>query len=159
MNTALISLEIAVLLLALGVLLLDLWLPAENKRKLGYVAALGAFGILVASFIWLPVNATFNLPLQVAGQAAVNVPVYLTLPTLGDNIVLDLPALFFKRFFLIAAVIVLLMSAEFASRIQTGISEFYSLTLIALAGMMFAASARPCVPRLPCRVCPASVTR
>ena len=38
MNTALISLEIAVLLLALGVLLLDLWLPAENKRKLGYVA-------------------------------------------------------------------------------------------------------------------------
>lgn len=142
MNTALISLEIAVLLLALGVLLLDLWLPAENKRKLGYVAAVGALGILVASFIWLPVNATFNIPLQAAGQAAVNVPVYLTLPTLGDNIVLDLPALFFKRFFLIAAVIVLLMSAEFASRIQTGISEFYSLTLIALAGMMFAASAK-----------------
>ena len=130
MNTALISLEIAVLVLAFGILLLDLWLPAENKRKLGYVAALGAGAILVSSFIWLPVNATFTI-----GTTP-------TLPSLGDNIVMDLPALFFKRFFLLAAVIVLLMSAEFAPRIQSGISEFYSLTLIALAGMMFAASAK-----------------
>ena len=133
MNTALISLEIAVLVLAFGILLLDLWLPAENKRKLGYVAAMGAGAILVASYFWLPVNATFTVG---------NIPFHITLPSLGDNIVLDLPALFFKRFFLLAAVIVLLMSAEFASRIQSGISEFYSLTLIALAGMMFAASAK-----------------
>jgi len=133
MNTALISLEIAVLVLAFGILLLDLWLPAENKRKLGYVAALGAAAILVSSYIWLPVNATFTIA---------NAPFHITLPSLGDNIVMDLPALFFKRFFLLAAVIVLLMSAEFAPRIQSGISEFYSLTLIALAGMMFAASAK-----------------
>ena len=133
MNTALISLEIAVLVLAFGILLLDLWLPAENKRKLGYVAALGAGAILVASYFWLPVNATFTVG---------TTPFHITLPSLGDNIVMDLPALFFKRFFLLAAVIVLLMSAEFAPRIQSGISEFYSLTLIALAGMMFAASAK-----------------
>ena len=33
------------------------------------------------------------------------------------------------------------MSVEFADRIEAGISEFYALTLFALAGMMFAASA------------------
>jgi NADH-quinone oxidoreductase subunit N len=54
---------------------------------------------------------------------------------------LDGLALFFKRFFLLAAIIVLLMSVEFADRIEAGISEFYSLILFALAGMMFASSA------------------
>ncbi len=55
--------------------------------------------------------------------------------------VLDPLALFFKRFFLVAAVLVLIMAAEFADRIEAGISEYYSLILFALAGMMFAASA------------------
>src|SRR5437867_4371844 len=50
-------------------------------------------------------------------------------------------ALFFKRFFLVAAIIVLIMSVEFADRIPTGISEYYALLLFALSGMMFAASA------------------
>src|SRR5207244_7022387 len=50
-------------------------------------------------------------------------------------------ALFFKRFFLVAAIMVLLMSVEFADRIPTGISEYYTLILFALSGMMFAASA------------------
>ena len=50
-------------------------------------------------------------------------------------------ALFFKRFFLVAAIIVLIMSVEFADRIPTGISEYYALILFALSGMMFAASA------------------
>src|SRR5207244_4812219 len=50
-------------------------------------------------------------------------------------------AFFFKRFFLLAAIIVLLMAVEFADRIEAGISEFYSLIVFALSGMMFAASA------------------
>jgi NADH-quinone oxidoreductase subunit N len=54
---------------------------------------------------------------------------------------MDNLALFFKRFFLLAALIVLLMAVEFSGRLPAGISEFYSLTLFALAGMMFAASA------------------
>src|SRR5256885_89036 len=53
----------------------------------------------------------------------------------------DALALFFKRFFLLAAIIVLVMAVEFADRISVGISEFYALILFALAGMMFAASA------------------
>jgi NADH-quinone oxidoreductase subunit N len=37
------------------------------------------------------------------------------------------------------------MAVEFADRIQTGITEFYALTLFALCGMMFAASANDLV--------------
>ena len=59
----------------------------------------------------------------------------------GRMYVLDDLALFFKRFFLLTGIIVLVMSVEFADRIETGISEFYALILFALAGMMFAASA------------------
>ena len=59
----------------------------------------------------------------------------------GQMYVLDGLALFFKRFFLLAALIVLLMSVEFADRIAAGIAEFYALILFALAGMLFAASA------------------
>src|SRR2546430_16993812 len=53
---------------------------------------------------------------------------------------LDPLALFFKRFFLLAALLVLLMSVEFADRLGSGIVEFYALILFALAGMMFASS-------------------
>lgn len=132
MNIALISLEISVLILALGVLLFDLWMPVENKPKLGYLAAIGVGLVLLASFIWPPVNSTL-----VVG----NVPIHLVLPTANGSLAMDVPALYFKRFFLLAAVLVLVMSVEFCDRIRTGISEFYSLTLFALAGMMFAASA------------------
>jgi NADH-quinone oxidoreductase subunit N len=59
----------------------------------------------------------------------------------GQMYALDHLALFFKRFFLVAALIVLLMSVEFADRIVSGIAEFYALILIALSGMMFASSA------------------
>jgi NADH-quinone oxidoreductase subunit N len=53
---------------------------------------------------------------------------------------LDPLALFFKRFFLVAGIIVLLMTVEFAESIEVGIAEFYALTLFALTGMLFAAS-------------------
>jgi NADH-quinone oxidoreductase subunit N len=40
-----------------------------------------------------------------------------------------------------AGVIVLVMSADYANRIDAGVSEYYALILFALSGMMFAASA------------------
>ncbi len=48
---------------------------------------------------------------------------------------------FFKRFFLLAATLVLILAVEFSDRIAAGISEYYSLIVFALAGMLFAASA------------------
>ena len=120
MNSHLLILEIAVLVLGLSLLLLDLWTPAEQKRVLGYGAALALLVILVYSFT-LDVSE-----IQYA---------------FGQSYVLDGLALFFKRFFLLAAIIVLIISVEFADRIESGISEYYSIILFALSGMMFAASA------------------
>ncbi|MBI3874401.1 MAG: NADH-quinone oxidoreductase subunit N [Verrucomicrobia bacterium] len=123
MNTTLISLEIAVAVLGLAVLLLDLWTPAEQKRALGYGAAGALAALLLLSF---------------SEYFAVKSPAELAF---GGAYVFDGLALFFKRFFLLAAIVVLVMAAEFADRLATGISEFYSLVLFALTGMLFAASA------------------
>ena len=59
----------------------------------------------------------------------------------GGMFVQDALSVFFKRFFLLAAVFVLIMAVEFSDRISAGISEYYSLIIFALAGMLFAASA------------------
>ena len=124
MNLFLLSHELLVLALGLGLLLVDLWLPPVAKRKLGYVAALGVGLILLYSLCC--VRLAPEQPVQYA---------------FGQMYVLDGLALFFKRFFLVAALLVLLMSIEFADRIATGIAEFYALILFALSGMLFAASA------------------
>ncbi len=119
MNTSLMSLELVVIGTALALLLLDLWLPAEKRRQLGYAAA-AVLGIaLLASFAWHPEAAQYAF---------------------SNSYVLDPLALFFKRFFLLAAIFVLIMSVDFADRIPVGIAEFYTLILFALSGMMFAAS-------------------
>jgi NADH-quinone oxidoreductase subunit N len=47
---------------------------------------------------------------------------------------------FFKRFFLLAAALVMILAVEFSDRIAAGVSEYYSLIIFALAGMLFAAS-------------------
>jgi NADH-quinone oxidoreductase subunit N len=124
MNLPLLSHELLVLVLGLALLLVDLWLPLPAKRKLGYAAAIGVGLILLYSLFWV------RLP---SGQ-----PVEYAF---GQMYALDGLALFFKRFFLLAALIVLVMSVEFADRIEAGIAEFYALTLFALSGMLFASSA------------------
>jgi NADH-quinone oxidoreductase subunit N len=121
MNTPLLILEIAVLALGLALLLLDLWTPVARKPLLGYGAAAALALIFAYSF------AKFD---SSTVQFA-----------FGHSYLLDGLALFFKRFFLLAAIIVLLMAVDFSNRIQTAISEYYSLLVVALAGMMFAASA------------------
>ena len=68
----------------------------------------------------------------------------------GGMYVLDGFALFFKRFFLIATALVLLMSSEYAKTFRNGTGEYMSLSLFALSGMMFAASAN----HLPCSLFP-----
>jgi len=120
MNAQLISLELAVVGLGLAFLLLDLWTPVTSKRQLGYAAAV-AVGVL---FCFSFVADTSYVRLAFA-----------------DMYAFDPLALYFKRFFLLAGVIVLVLEVQFADRIAAGISEYYSLTLFAMAGMMFTASA------------------
>ena len=115
-------LEIAVALWGVVLLLVDLWTPSVRKPlRVGYLAVAGLGAIFVGSFF-------VNLP---------------ETPQLVFNGMLaqDRLALFFKQLFLLAAIAVLLLSIDFAPRIASGISEFYVLTIFALAGMMFAASA------------------
>ena len=132
MNLYLINLEIAVALLGLGILLMDLWLPPDKRRQLGYLAAIGVALILAASFVWPPLQ--LKLP---AGPLLFQRIEF----AFGGSYVVDLLALFFKRFFLLAAVLVLLMAVEFSDRFAAGVSEYFSLVLFALVGMMLAASA------------------
>jgi NADH-quinone oxidoreductase subunit N len=123
MNASIMSLEIAVVLLGLGFLLLDLWTPREHKRKLGYVAAFAVAAVFIGSFF-----GNFS-------------DVHEAQLTFHNSYSLDPLALFFKRFFLLAALLVLIIAVEFADQVEAGISEYYSLILFALAGMMFASSA------------------
>jgi NADH-quinone oxidoreductase subunit N len=123
MNLPLISLEISVVALGTLVLLADLWLPTERKRVLGYVAA-AVLGVLFLN------TFTSHCSCASIGESA-----------FGGMFVQDGLSVFFKRFFLLAAVLVLVLAVEFADRIATGVSEYYSLIVFALAGMLFAASA------------------
>lgn len=123
MNLALITLEIAVVLLGIVVLVADLWLPAERKRALGY----GAAAVLAVLFFN---SFTSHCSCALVGDSA-----------FGGMFVQDGLSVFFKRFFLLAAVLVLVLAVEFSDRIATGASEYYSLIVFALAGMLFAASA------------------
>jgi NADH-quinone oxidoreductase subunit N len=122
MNLSLMSLEISVVALGLVLLLADLWLPAERKRMLGYAAAAALAVLFFNSF-------TGNCSCSLSGSA------------FGGMFVQDALAVFFKRFFLVAAILVLLMAVEFSDRIASGVSEYYSLIVFALSGMLFAASA------------------
>ncbi len=121
MNISLTILEIAVVLLGVGLLLLDLWTAPQRKHLLGYLGAGGLGLVLIGSFF-------INIP--ATPETA-----------FGGMFIQDHLALFFKQLFLVAGIGVLLISVEFAPQIKTGISEFYTLTVFALSGMMFAASA------------------
>lgn len=122
MNVHLLTHEWLVIGLGLLVLLADLWVPVQLRPKLGYAAAAGLALVLIYSlfFVQAPVEPEFAF-----------MRVY----------VLDGFALFFKRFFLLAALVVMVISVEFSDRFASGSSEFYAIQLFALAGMLFAASA------------------
>ncbi len=122
MNSGLITLEVCDIALGVLLLLADLFMPPERRRFLGY-AAIAALGLLLLT--------------SLSGYGSCS----LTGMAFNGSFVEDGLAVFFKRFFIIAAILVLFMSVEFSDRIATGISEYYSLIIFALSGMLFAASA------------------
>jgi len=122
MNASSITLEICVIALGVVLMLADFWMPAERKKFAAYAAIAALGGLLLISLSGNGVCSVFGTAFNGA-------------------FVEDGLALFFKRFFLVAAILVLFMAAEFSDRIAAGISEYYSLIVFALAGMLFAASA------------------
>jgi NADH-quinone oxidoreductase subunit N len=122
MNASLMTLEICVMALGVVLMLADFWMPPERKKFAGYAAVVALAGLLVVSL---------------SGYGTCS----LTGTAFNGMFVEDALAIFFKRFFIVAAILVLFMSAEFSDRIAAGIGEYYSLIVFALAGMLFAASA------------------
>lgn len=118
MNASLISLEIWVIGLGLVLMLADVFMPPERRRFIGYAAIAALATLLITGWTNGATGTAFN-----------------------GMFVQDGLAIFFKRFFLIAAILVLFMSAEFSDNLTAGISEYYSLIVFALSGMLFAASA------------------
>ena len=118
MNASLISLEMLVIGLGLVLMLADVFVLPERRRFIAY-AAIAALGVLLVSC------------LSDSG---------LTGTAFHGEFINDALALFFKRFFIVAAMLVLFIAAEFADR-MVAVAEYYSLILFALAGMLFAASA------------------
>jgi NADH-quinone oxidoreductase subunit N len=115
-------LEVAVIGLGLVLMLADLFVPAERRRFIGY-AAVAALGVLLLT------SLSGNGSCGQFGTA------------FGGMFVNDALSLFFKQLFIVAAILVLFMAAEFSDRLAEGsVAEYYSLILFALAGMLFAAS-------------------
>jgi len=123
MNSSLISLEISVIGLGLVLMLADLFMPAERRKYVGYLA-IAALGTL------LLINLSGDGCCSQVGTA------------FNGSYINDGLSLFFKRFFIVAAILVLFIAAEFSDRLASGsIAEYYSLIVFALAGMLFASSA------------------
>jgi NADH-quinone oxidoreductase subunit N len=115
-------LEISVVGLGLVLMLADLFVPAERRRFIGY-AAIAALGVLLVTS--LGGNGS-------CGQFGA---------AFHGMFINDPLSLFFKQLFIVAAILVLFMAAEFSDKLAEGsVAEYYSLILFALAGMLFAAS-------------------
>ena len=115
-------LEISVIGLGLVLMLADLFVPADRRRFIGY-AAIAALGVLLVT------SLSGNGSCGQFGTA------------FGGMFVNDALSLFFKQLFIVAAILVLFMAAEFSDKLAEGsVAEYYSLILFALAGMLFAAS-------------------
>jgi len=119
MNYSLLTIEILVTLLGLGVLLADLWVPASSRRLIGYGAATLA-GII--------------LTYAIGGAAPADGTAF------GGMFLVDAMSNLFKGLFLLAAVVVLLLSLDWSEKL-VGYAEYCALMLFALVGMLFAASA------------------
>jgi NADH-quinone oxidoreductase subunit N len=120
MNASLMTLEIWTIALGIVLMLADFFfgVTPERKKALGYLA-IAALGVMLLTLLGndAPTGTAFN-----------------------GAFVEDPMAIFFKRFFLVGAILVLFMTSEFSEKISAAVPEFYSLVIFALVGMLFAAS-------------------
>ena len=118
MDLYLLSPEISLLVLALVVILLDLFI--KEKWILGWVSVIG-----------LIVPAIFALSLWGRNETS-----------FGGALAVDHFSIFFCLFFLFVAALILLSSSEYARKFSAFRAEYYALVLLATTGMMLLASTR-----------------
>ncbi|MEP6705752.1 MAG: NADH-quinone oxidoreductase subunit N [Acidobacteriota bacterium] len=125
------TLEIAVLVLGLVVLMVEAFAEKIEKRSLAIVAILGLGIVLCASFFLSP-----QPPAAATG--------------FWSFYTADPLAIFFKRFALVTTILVLIMMIDYAPTVrqsihgathQSGLGEFFALPLFTCAGLMWMASA------------------
>jgi len=123
-----ISLEFSVLVVGLVMLMFEAFLPGRDRRQFAYAGAVALWVVFVFSCLVNPAEsgATFGL--------------YAT----------DSVALFYKQLALLTTAFVLLMSVDYipvirkfipSSNDQAGLGEFFSIPVLACAGLMWMASA------------------
>lgn len=127
-----LSLEIAVLILGLLILLVEAFAGRIDKRALAFTAIIGLGAVLIASFFLVPP------PTEVASSG------------FWSFYTADPLAIFFKRFALLTTILVLVMMIDYAPIVresipgttgQSGLGEFFALPIFTCAGLMWMASA------------------
>ncbi len=120
-NFAAIMPETILSIVAMALLLVNVFVPTEQKAYLGYLSLIGIVLAVV------PVVTGWNAPAEL--QNGFNGSV------LQDNF-----ALFFKGIFLVSAALSILISDQYMQREGCNRGELYPLILLATAGMMLMAS-------------------
>src|SRR6266567_978873 len=120
-NFAAIMPETILSIVAMALLLVNVFVPTEQKAYLGYLSLIG----IVVAFV--PVVTGWSAPVEL--QSVFNGSV------LQDNF-----ALFFKGIFLVSAALSILISDQYMQREGCNRGELYPLILLATAGMMLMAS-------------------
>ena len=120
-NLHLLMPELFLAMLAVVVLVADLFLPDDRKIYLPWLAVLGLIGLIVLSL-----NLLWNTDLMLY----------------GGLISLDNFSLFFKCVFLVLGIIVILASMDFVSRWLRSPGEYYSIVLFSILGMILMVEAQ-----------------
>ena len=118
LNFAAIMPELILSIVAMVLLLVNVFVPSERKAYLGWMSLIG----IIVSFV--PIFDGWNSP-----QSGFNGTV------LQDNF-----ALFFKGIFLVSAALSILISDQYMQREKIDRGELYPLMLLATVGMMLMAS-------------------
>jgi NADH-quinone oxidoreductase subunit N len=126
------ELEVTVLVLGMALLLIEAFATKIDKRALAFLAIAGLTVILVASFFVAPSEST---------RQATGFWSFYTADRLS---------IFFKRFSLVATIVVLIMMIDYAPVLrsffpgaapQAGLGEFFTLPIFTCAGLMYLVSA------------------
>jgi NADH-quinone oxidoreductase subunit N len=113
----LLTVEILTAALGLGLLALGLLVPQNDRRGIGYVAAAGLAGLMVAAFSMRDASGV----------------------VLGGYII-DPFGTYFKVLFLAAALLTAVCSFEYVEKMGFNQGEYYALLVLATLGMMILAS-------------------
>src|SRR4051794_28905729 len=113
-------------LFGVGVLLIDLLLPAERKRLNVWVALMG---LVFSAAAVARIQAAYHA-MEARGDAV------SSLPGFNGSVIVDRFAIYFFYLFLAGAAIAVLMSVKYLEIERENHGEFYALMLFSVAGMM-----------------------